>query len=174
MAKHDFKYFDTLYEFYFPKLYSFVWSKVNDNKVAEDLVSEIFIKVLRGLPKFEWKNVPFGAWIFAIARNHLKDYYSKNSLKKEDNVDLSEIQIKDESVDRNPQTTAENSEITKIIMEEINSLEEREKEVISLKFFADLKNKEIAESLNLSEQNVAVILFRTLKKLKEPLSKLTK
>lgn len=172
-AKTDFSSFDKLYTYYFPKVFGFVKSKIYDNKQAEDLVSEIFIKILNGLPRYEWQHVPFGAWIFTIARNHLKDFYSKNN-RQPASIDLSEFQIADNDNEKNPLVKAHMNELQRTVLSELAKLPEREKEVVRLKYFSGLRNTEIAASLGLSERNVAVILFRSLKKLKGPLSQLTK
>lgn len=170
-AKCDFSGFDILYGHYFPKVFSFVRSKINDDKQTEDLVSEIFLKVLRGLKNFEWRNLPFGAWLFAVARNHLKDYYVKMS-HHHDSLDIAEMEVPDEERERDPRANAGQNEIRTRISKALSKLDGREQEILRLKFFAGLRNTEIAATLNLSQRNVAVILFRSLRKLKEPLSQL--
>lgn len=170
-AKSDFSDFDVLYGYYFPKIFSFVRGKINDDKQAEDLVGEIFLKVLRGLKNFEWRNLPFGAWLFTVARNHLKDYYSKIS-HSHDSLDIAETEVADEERERDPRESAGRNEIRARIRKALGKLDGREQEVLRLKFFAGLRNTEIAATLNLSQRNVAVILFRSLRKLKEPLSQL--
>jgi len=172
MAKTDFQSFDRLYAHYFPKMFGFVKSKVLDEQKTEDLVSEIFMKVMENLDKFEWKDVPFGAWIFKIARNHLYDHYHKENREgyKESIDDRHDIS--DKGKYSNPHKTAHLNEVQKIVINEMEKLTQKEKEVVEMKFFGDMKNKEIADALNYSERNVGVILFRTLRKLKGPLSQL--
>lgn len=75
-AKKDKKYFEKLYEMYFDKIYSYIYYRTFNHLITEDLTSETFIKVLRSLDRFEWKeNGSFSAWIFRIAQNVVNDYY---------------------------------------------------------------------------------------------------
>lgn len=169
-AKTDFSSFDRLYDYYFPKVYGFVYNKIQDHQKTEDLVSEVFVKILEALPKFEWKNVPFGAWIFRIVRNHLHDYYGKSA---KDHTALAEdFDIQDDSRHNQPHTVAHLNEVEQVVVQELKKLNETERTVVEMKFFVGMKNKEIAGLLATKENNVGIILFRALKKLKGPLSQL--
>lgn len=167
-AKTDSDSFAQLYDYYFPKVYAFVASKIRHQENAEDLVSDIFFKMLKALPNFEWRDLPFGAWVFRIARNrindHLRELYTKQNVDLE-NVKESCLEKETDS----PQHKAKQSELHTKVAEFIQKLPTREADVIKLKFFSELSNKEIAQALDISESNVGVIIFRTLKLLKPDL-----
>lgn len=167
-AKSNTESFGKLYDFYFPKVYAFVATKVNERDDAEDLVSDIFMKVLENIHKFEWRGVPFGAWIFRIARNVLNDYYHQhNKTKTSDIEEAYSVSEPEEKV--SPHLNAAREELSEAVKKAIKTLPERELLVIQLKFFSEMTNREIVQITGLSESNVAIILYRTLRKIKPDL-----
>jgi len=85
MAKKDDQAFEVLYDFYFPKIYGYIYKRVGSFDVAQDLVSITFIKVFNNLDGYQYKGYSFSAWIYRIATNNLIDYYRKANRKKEIN-----------------------------------------------------------------------------------------
>lgn len=167
-AKSNNESFGKLYDFYFPKVYSFVAAKINDRDDAEDLVSDIFMKVLENIQKFEWRGVPFGAWIFRIARNVLNDYYQKHNKTRTSDIEQAySVSEPEEKV--SPHIKAAREELSDVVQKVMKTLPERELLVIQLKFFSELTNREIVQITGLSESNVAIILYRTLRKIKPDL-----
>ncbi len=65
-----------LFDEHYPKLYRFFLARV-DAASAEDLAAETFSDAYRGIGKFHWRDRPFGAWLFGIARNRLRVHYRK-------------------------------------------------------------------------------------------------
>jgi RNA polymerase sigma-70 factor, ECF subfamily len=167
-AKKDSECFGKLYDAYFPKVYAFIAAKIYDRDDVEDLVSETFMKALENLPRFEWRGVPFGAWIFRIARNTLNDYYEKHGKTKTTDIDTA-YGVKEDEEKTSPFKKAALGELSEKVQEVLSSLPERELQVVQLKFFSELNNREIVKVTGLSESNVAVILYRTLRKIKPDL-----
>lgn len=167
-AKTDSASFAKLYDYYFPKVFAYVMAKVGDRNDAEDLVSETFMKVLEHLPRYENRGLPFGAWVFTIARNNINNFYGKSSRSKHSELKEGRF-IVDEEKQKSPRRKAEEEELATKVKEILKDLPERELNVIQLKFFSQLSNREIMHVTGLSESNVAVILFRTLKKIKPDL-----
>jgi RNA polymerase sigma-70 factor (ECF subfamily) len=161
--------FGRLYDHYFPRVYSFVASKVSDRDDAEDLTSEIFMKILENIHSFEWRGVPFAAWIFRIARNTLNTYYARHAKKK--TTDIEEVYgLAEDEEKTSPHVKAVKNELAEKVKEVMKELPVRELTVVQLKFFSQLNNREIMHVTGLSESNVAIILFRTLKKIKPDLT----
>ena len=73
-AQRDPAKFDALYELHFERVYAFVAGRVRDRAGAEDLTSEVFHKALANLPSYEWRGVPFAAWLLRIASNAIIDH----------------------------------------------------------------------------------------------------
>ena len=161
--------FGRLYDFYFPKVYAFVASKVRNRDDAEDLTSEIFMKILENIHSFEWRGIPFGGWLFRIAHNTLNSYYEKHSRTKTANID--EVYgLSDDEEKTSPHKNAAKNELKEKVQQVMDKLPEREMTVVQLKFFGQLNNREIMHATGLSESNVAIILYRTLRKIKPDLT----
>ncbi len=168
LAKTDTEAFGELYDLFFPKVYAFVAAKVDSKSDAEDVVSNAFLKVLNALPKYQDTGAPFAAWLFKICRNEIYDYYKKSGKHK--HGDLNEaLEVKDQDEDLEPEKVVKKGELKSRVKEVMAQLPEREASIMHLKFFSGLNNREIANTLDLSESNVGIILFRTLKKIKPDL-----
>src|SRR5437879_7426979 len=72
-AQSDPSKFDALYELHFERVYGFIAGRVHDRATAEDLTSEVFYKALANLKSYEWRGVPFAAWLLRIAANAVID-----------------------------------------------------------------------------------------------------
>jgi len=73
-AQNDAAKFDALYELHFERVYAFVASRMRDRASAEDVTSEVFHKALANLASYEWRGVPFAAWLLRIAANAIVDH----------------------------------------------------------------------------------------------------
>lgn len=159
----DFAY---IFEIYYKRVYNYIYYRVNSCHATEDLTSQVFEKIMIRIDTYCEDKAPFEVWIFAIARNVINDYFRDTKKRKVFSMDL----IKDlVSNKRTPEDIVETSETKDELLDALKVLNERERNIIGLKFGADLKNIEIAEVLGLTESNVGVILYRTMKKLKNEL-----
>lgn len=171
-AKVDDRAFEILYDFYFPKIYGYIFKRVGSFEVAQDLVSSTFLKVFTNLGKYENRGYAFGAWVYRIATNNLTDYYRKSGNNKNINFDSLE-ELKDEKGE-NPGETVQLSQERELIRRALGDLPKNYQEVLHLKFFAERDNSEIARILETSENNVRVLIFRALKKFKDAYQKYEK
>lgn len=161
-AGTDDRAFEILYDFYFTKIYFFVFKRTGQKEVAEDIVSATFIKVFTGLKTFEPKHEnSFAAWVYKIANNKITDYYrhqGRHPLVSIENI----VEPVDEN--QNPQEDYVRNLNKTIVAKILLSLSESDQNILQLKFFADLDNMEIAEILGVKANNVGVCLFRALKR----------
>jgi len=171
-AKKDDQAFEILYNFYFPKIYGYIFKRVGSFDIAEDLVSTIFLKVFTNLNKYKYKGYSFSVWIYRIATNNLIDYYRKSNQRKEVNIDDIK-ELEDESSNM-PEELIQRSQDKKLVRQILRELPEKYQRVLYLKFFAENDNGKIAEILETSENNVRVLIFRSLKSFKEVYKKYEK
>lgn len=168
-AARDADAFTELYEYFFPRVYNFLFAKVQNTAVADDLVSMVFMKAYTNLPNYNQAKAAFSTWLFNIASHALTDYYRSSVNKKE--AEWDDIFDPAASPDIEPEKMAMAKEMNAELFEAINALDERSQKVVILKYWSDLNNKEIAETLGLSASNVGVILFRAMGELKKRLEK---
>ncbi len=163
-AKNDDQAFAVLYDFYFPKIYRYVYSRVGSQPAAEDLVSQVFLKVFTNLKSYKYQGYSFGAWVYKIATNILIDYYRKESRKKEVILDEAvELAAADplpgEEIDRRKQRDK--------IMLILKQLPPPHQHILHLRFFADLSHEEVAAAMAISVNNARVATYRALKQFKK-------
>jgi RNA polymerase sigma-70 factor, ECF subfamily len=165
-AKTDAEAFSDLYTIYFGKIFNYISWRVGNKQDVEDIVSDVFVKILTNLNQFEPKtNASFASWAFTIARNRVIDYYKSNN-KTLTIFDLPEIV----SNEAQPSHIAEHKSLILLIKNGLHALPNRQAEIISLKFFGEMSNKEIAQILDLSEKSVSSYVSRGLQTLQENLN----
>ncbi len=166
-AQNDKEILGKLYEIYQKRIKNYLLAKVNYDKfAADDLTSATFEKVVANIKNFKWQGISFSAWIYRIANNTLIDYYRAASAKSTQNLNAeTEAIIKDPNLGVEERITAfdSSSRIRKLL----DTLGEREKQVVLLKFYEGYTNKMIAEKIGITETNVGTILHRSMQKLRE-------
>ncbi len=176
-ARADPRAFVHLYDHYFPRIHAYVRYRVRSGQDAEDIVAEVFLKAMRRLRGFKWRHEhSFATWIFRIAHNLIIDYYRRSERIE---VTLDPRERAPESATPLPSRAARPEEA--LIQQQtfqqmqtlIETLSPRRREVITLRFFGGLRNKEIAGILNLDERTVASHLSRGLQDLRDRYTALT-
>ncbi|OOM06478.1 sigma-70 family RNA polymerase sigma factor [Clostridium saccharobutylicum] len=160
--------FTEIFELYYKRIYNYTYYRVNSREAAEDLTSQIFEKVMFKLNTYLNEKSKFEVWMFTIARNTINDYYRKQ--KKHKIISLDSI-LDLISKDKGPEELMVNRERNNKLINALKILDPKERNIIAYKFGADLKNKEIAKILNISESNIGVKLHRIMKKLKNEMEK---
>lgn len=158
--------FDQIFETYYKRVYKYICYRINDQTMAEDLCSQVFEKVISKYKTYTPEKSSFEVWLFAIARNIVTDYH--RSSKRRFHLSLDAIL---DMISPNP--SLEEEVITKEENEKLflalRKLSNKERNIISMKYAAGLKNSEIAGLLGISGANVGVVLHRSLKKLHKSL-----
>ncbi len=163
-ARHDLSAFKELYALYFPKIYAYINYRIGRVQDAEDLVAITFLKATERLGQYEWRgNGSFAAWLFRIAHDLVIDTYRRDG-KIPESLSMNELpEIKSDSV--LPDDAALRKEEFVFLRQLLATLSPRRQEIITLKFFGGLRNKEISGILGLDERTVASHLCRGLEDL---------
>ncbi|MDQ7009992.1 MAG: sigma-70 family RNA polymerase sigma factor [Candidatus Gracilibacteria bacterium] len=162
--KEDKEYFSQLYGKYLNKTYNFVYYKVQNKELAEDLISESWFKILKNIDSFTpEKDYQVSIWIFRIVRNHMFDYFKKKKNIILENSEEILNYIEDDKI--NISRNIGNEFSREILFEQMNKLSKQEKEILNLKYFSDLKNNEISKILNIKEKSVSSVLCKGIQKL---------
>jgi RNA polymerase sigma factor (sigma-70 family) len=155
--------FAELYAEYLPKVYRYMVYKVNDVPTAEDLTSMVFEKALSNFKSFDKRKAQFSTWVFTIARNTLIDYFRSHQRQTVTLEDPEAASLAGSS----PEEDIEREDDVHWLQKSLVTLGLQEQEIISLKFGAEMTNRQIAAQLKLSESNVAVIIYRAVRKLRD-------
>lgn len=152
---------DEVYAEQLPRVYNFFRYRVGDGALAEDLTSVTFEKAWRGRNRYRHDLGRFGTWLMAIARNVAVDHYRG----RRPDAPLEEAEAV-AAAGPTPEQLAEHRSDLERLGGLIAALPERERDLISLKYGADLNNREIARLTGMSESNVGTRLHRAVQTLR--------
>jgi RNA polymerase sigma-70 factor (ECF subfamily) len=156
--------FESIFEAHYRRVYNFCAYRINNHDETEDLVSTVFEKVITKYGTYRPSAVPLEAWIITIAKNVVNDYFRQN--KKRACIPLEFVNA---AADGQPEEILITRENNAVLMRALNTLNEKERTIVAMKFAASLKNTDIASIMSLGESNVGAIIHRSLKKMRRVL-----
>ncbi len=161
-AQSDPAKFDALYELHFERVYGFVASRTHDRATAEDVTSEVFHKALANLPRYEWRGVPFAAWLLRIAANAVVDQ-AKRAAREFPSPDDPEEISGDPGFQASELRTIE---YRAKLLRSVEQLPEAQRRVVHERFVEQKSIREIARKLGKSEGAVKQLQLRALQRLR--------
>jgi RNA polymerase sigma-70 factor (ECF subfamily) len=148
----------------FPRVYRYMLARTGRSEDAEDLTQEVFIRMLDGLGRYQWRDVPFTAWLFKIAHNIVVSRYRRDGAWMGKTTTLSE------SISTSA-TGPEDEVETRMALEQVLSAAQQlppmQRRVVELRFAAGLTVAETAQVLSKTENNVKVIQHKAIARLKQ-------
>jgi len=154
--------FGELYEIYFDRIFNFVYRQTDDEELAGDLCSQTFINALNSLSRYEFRGIPFSAWLYRIARNEINKHYRKN--KRKNVFSIEEIKVR-ELIERSDETW--DDELVQKLINFMKDLPTDMLQVLELRFFEDKDFKDIAFILDITESGAKMRTYRALDKLRK-------
>jgi RNA polymerase sigma-70 factor (ECF subfamily) len=161
-AKKDTKSFEPLYSKYYEQIFRYVYQRMDSEDQAHDVTSQVFLKAIKNLPKYEFRGVPFASWLYRIAKSELYQAYRDNKAKRTVNIDSYQLHDFIEEFE-----SADNESNKKKLIQMIAKLNENEVQLIELRYFEKRSFKEMGEILEIKENNAKVKTFRVVQKLKK-------
>ena len=155
----------TIYEKSRLEIFRYLYYRVGDKQVAEDLTSEVFVRMIRSIQEYRSKNASIEAWLYQIARNLAIDHFRK--MRVRDHVSLEDNLMDDkESVDE----TIENNLTSDTLVKALALLNDDQREVIVLRFVNSLPIAQVAQLMHKSEDAIKGLQRRGLTALRETLT----
>lgn len=158
-AKNDPHAFARLYRMYVHPIYRYLYSRSGQVSIAEDLTTQVFIEALESLTRYRHQG-RFLAWLFAIARHRVLNYYHRSP--RETTLDSAWDRP---GSDPDPLAQVIQNEEVDTLLRLIGQLKEEERDLLRLRFVAELSFAEIAKLLNHSEGAVKKQTYRLLARL---------
>lgn len=155
--------FRVLYDRYFRQIFLFILHRIGDKELAGDLTSQVFLKALTNLRKYQPRGLPFSAWLYRIAVNECNDFFRKN--KRARVVVLDEIhseRLYEEIVEQDPL-----EDIKRLLPRVLEKLKYEELQLIELRFMENRPFLEVANILGITENYAKVRTYRILAKMKK-------
>ena len=134
---------EEIYEQYHDKVFAYIRNHVNQIEDAEDLCSDVFIKIYSKIDTFDASKASISTWIYAMTSNTVIDFYRTNHIHSEIPEDLAEEKslIEDDVL---------NNESLEILAKALKSLPQEQRDIIVLRYYRGLTLQEVAEQMNLS------------------------
>ncbi len=163
-VQSDPRLFDRLYEQHVDAIYAYAFNRLRDAAAAEDIVSETFFRAFENLNRFEWRGVPFSAWLYRIASNAVAARFRHDPpAPLEAASDL-------QDGGPGPEQWLLRGERGRELRAAIACLPPEQQQVVFLRYGQELRNKEIATIMERSEGAVKQLLHRAMQGLQRRLT----
>src|SRR5829696_6967020 len=161
----DSEAFGAIFDAYAAPIHRFIASRVHRPADAEDLTQLVFVKALEALPRYESRGIPFGCWLFRLARNAVIDHVRT----RHDHAELDSV-IQWTNGDAGPDEIAVVRQEIDAVGSALAALTDEQREAIALRFFAGLSARETAEAMGKQEGTVRGLQFRAIASLRRQLA----
>ncbi len=165
-AKGDAEAFGKLYDLHFSRIYSYAYYRTRNHADAEEVTAQTFQQALEHIGRFQWRGVPFAAWLYRIASNLIAGRH-RNRLPEGDLEEAAALRARDPL----PEEAALEAERARELRTAVATLPESQQQAIVLKFSQGLRNKEIGEVMGCSEGAVKQLLHRAMESLRARVSR---
>lgn len=165
-AKVDTAAFEPLYNLYYERILRFVYKRMEELEDSRDVTSMVFIKALSNIGKYQHQGLPFSSWLYRIAVNEVNLYYRRN--KKARVISLDDNSLKTIANEAEGFTKEDMALLKKALLH----LKEDELQIIQLRYFEERPFSQVAQILEITENNAKVKTYRVLDKLKRVFTQL--
>ena len=156
-AQRDPSRFADLYERHFERVYAFVVRSVRDRDAAEDVTAEVFHRALAGLPKYEWRGAPFGAWLFRIAANAIADRFKRSAREAAAPTDAPDASV---------YLDIDHIDLVARLFRLVDTLPAEQRSVIIHRFVDERSIREVARRMNKTEGAIKQLQLRAIETLR--------
>lgn len=160
-AQRDRAAFAPLYERYVDQIFAYAHTLTRNRELAEDVTASTFAKAIEDLPRFEWRGVPYSAWLYRVAANLVA--------RQARRPPWSELDSHQPVDDASPELIAERHSREAEVRAAVSRLPDAQRQAVLLRFGGDLRNREIAEIMERSEGAVKLLTFRAMTTLRKQL-----
>jgi len=159
-----------LYNHFFPLAYKYLLSRVRNDDIADDLISNVFMKMYEHLSEFDPQKASFSTWLTRIEENEVRMYLRSRGRRDERETEWDEDYDPPAQEETQPEKQVLQKERAQELRAAIMTLPDRERRIIEMTYWLNLTPKEIAESLEMTPNHVSVSLRRAKQMLRERLS----
>jgi len=154
---------ESMYHQHHRSVYNYIAFRINNHHDAEELASDVFVKAIKGWESYK-PHFPMEGWLIGIAKNVVTDYLRKTMRRKTLTIDSILGLV---SSEKQPEEVVVINEESKKLMSAMVRLNDKERQILSMKFATELKHSEIATIMKISESHVGVTVYRAMNKLKK-------
>lgn len=155
--------FEAVYEEYYQPLLRYLSKKTGSLQDAEDLTSETFLYCYRTYDSYDPEKSAVSTWLYLAANSRLKNHYRD----RREHVEISELENLLPAEETDMERAAYLDQLRAFLAKKLETLPERQQQVIAMRYFQEKEYDEIADALGTTAGNVRVILSRALDRLKK-------
>ncbi|MDQ7027012.1 MAG: sigma-70 family RNA polymerase sigma factor [Anaerolineae bacterium] len=152
-----------LYRAHAQAIYRYIAYRVPTSADAEDITSDVFMRMLEGLSSYEIMSVPFEAWLYRIATHRIADFFRKRSRQKT-HIELHETLANDDPM---PEESIQKQQEFKNLRTALGYLSQEQQDVLILRFIENKSHEDVANILEKSQSAVRTIQHRALVRLSQ-------
>jgi RNA polymerase sigma-70 factor, ECF subfamily len=162
-AKADPEAFGRLYDRYVAEIYRFVHARLPNAAAAEDVTANVFLKALRGIPRYQDRGRPLSCWLYRIAERAVADYYRHEPQVRElmEHLPVMGPGVEERAIER---VEAEG------IWTLVRKLPPQQRQAMQLRFGDDLSAREAAAIMGKTEAAVKLLVYRAVGRLRSQLA----
>jgi RNA polymerase sigma-70 factor (ECF subfamily) len=158
--------FGLIYDRYVDTVFRFVYFRVGNRQLAEDLTSDTFLRALKRIGSFTWQGRDLGAWLVTIARNLVADHFKSGRYRLE--VTTGDVLDADRE-DRGPEGSPESAVVDHItnvaLLTAVKQLNPEQQECIVLRFLQGVSVAETAQTMGKNEGAIKALQYRAVRAL---------
>ncbi|MBI5211056.1 MAG: sigma-70 family RNA polymerase sigma factor [Elusimicrobia bacterium] len=158
--------FEAFYAEWFDRVYNYARHRTGSATRADEIASDVFTRALAGWSRLDPNKGDARSWLFSIAFRAIADHYRAEKRRRWFSLGLL-FGSKEERDQQAPEPKQE-PEVERL-MAALGELSDQHREVVSLKFFSGMTNRAIAKLTGLTESNVGIILFRSIRRMRKGL-----
>ena len=154
--------FGQLYDHYVESIHRYLYYRVSDITLAEDLTSETFFRALRAIRSFQWQGKDFGAWLTTIARNLVTDHFKSSRSRLEL---VSDTLPESQAEEPDPETGVLATLNSEMLVAALRQLASEQQDCLIMRFLQGLSIADTARALGRSEGAVKQLQLRAIRNL---------
>ncbi len=156
---------EQVYRDYKNKVFGYIFNRIHNHALAEELTSDVFVKIVANIERFDPEKASVSTWVFVITRNTLIEHFRKH--RDSEDIDELEIPVTDEPIDRIVM-----EEQQELLAKALRELPENVRDIIVARYYYGFRFSKIGEMMGMTEANARVTHSRALTKLRELIGEL--
>lgn len=167
-AIHDEQAFTELYEHFFPRVYQYLLKKTQDSHLADEMVENTFVRTYQHLSQYTPEKGAFSTWLFRIAQNVLNKHYGSKAVTMHTAWEETFDPVAPEQ--ETPEKQALTNERSRELRDTIMKLPRRQRQILEMTYWMDMKSADIAEQMGMAPSSVRVAVKQARERLRELLA----
>lgn len=164
-AIHDISKFSVLYDRYYVPIYHFIHQRTDSEETATDLTSQVFLKAMTNLNKYQFRGLPFASWLYRVAANEINQEHRKNKIERVFNTTTENLHQIAEELEGDDDGRVQQ------VLNALNILNVDEMALVEMRYFEQRHFREISEINGTDENVLRVKMHRIIQKLKKHILK---